>query len=222
MGARQVSVSGHGFELHSKSELRTQRLGHALAEELRAGDVVALIGPLGAGKTQMVRGVATGLGVSESLISSPTFVLMNEYPGRLPVVHIDAYRLSDIDELETIGWSPELLEDAVTLIEWADRMEADLPADHLRIELEHVGEHERELQLTGFGEWADRLDGLRQRLEAALRTVACPVCGKQVGQEISTYPFCSDRCRLVDLNKWFDGEYRISRPIEEQDLDDQL
>ncbi|MEX2671380.1 MAG: tRNA (adenosine(37)-N6)-threonylcarbamoyltransferase complex ATPase subunit type 1 TsaE [Phycisphaeraceae bacterium] len=208
------------FQLESRSDLRTLRLGQALAKLLEPGDVVAMTGSLGAGKTQLVRGIAVGLDVSENLVSSPTFVLMNEYPGRLPVVHIDAYRLADMEELDTIGWSPELLEEAVTLVEWADRIEAELPRDYLKIDLEHIAENTRELHFTGHGRWAQRLGEAERTLTAALKTVSCPVCKRTVEQDVASFPFCSSRCRMVDLNKWFTEDYRISRPAEEQDFDD--
>ena len=217
-----MSTTGHKeFELASASELRTLSVGRAMAHVLQEGDVVALVGSLGAGKTQLVRGIAAGMNVNERLVSSPTFVLMHEYPGTLPVVHIDAYRLSDPDELETIGWSPELLEGAVTLIEWADRMTAELPRDYLQIDIEHTGEHERLLRFTGYGTWADRMVELRHGLEQALKTVACPTCSARVAEEAETFPFCSPRCRMADLNKWFEGEYRISRPLDIDDLENQ-
>ena len=97
--------------------------------------MVALTGELGAGKTQLAKGVAAGLGVA-SVVNSPTFVLMNEHVGRLRLYHIDAYRLADADEASAAGLLDERLADGVTVVEWADRLDGWLPAERLEIRLE--------------------------------------------------------------------------------------
>ena len=103
----------------------TQVFGHHLASLLFPGAVIALIGPLGAGKTQLVRAVSEGLGVADNrVVSSPTYVLIQEYQGRLPIYHFDAYRLQSAAEFFDLGAHEYLQGDGVCLIEWADRVEA--------------------------------------------------------------------------------------------------
>lgn len=141
----------------------TARLGQALGRLLFPGAVVALIGPLGAGKTHLTRAIAVGLDIpTERLVSSPTFVLIHEYPGRLPIYHFDAYRLRSADELEDLGVREYLEGAGVCLIEWADRVEACLPGDHLRITLGIQGETARRACLEARGpRHAALLDRLR-------------------------------------------------------------
>lgn len=111
----------------SHSPQETFQLGRALAGELRPGDVLALAGDLGAGKTHFTKGLAEGLGVAVD-VTSPTFTLIHEYPGgRLPLFHIDLYRLEDEDEVLGIGLDDYLESDGVTVIEWADKFAALMP-----------------------------------------------------------------------------------------------
>ena len=130
----------------------TTRFGRALGSLLFPGAVVALVGPLGAGKTHLVRAVAEGLGIADSrVVSSPTFVLIQEYQARLPVYHFDTYRLADEASFLDLG-AAELLEgDGVCLVEWADRVPGALPADHLRIRLEAIGDTTRRAHLEATG-----------------------------------------------------------------------
>ncbi len=122
----------------------TVELGKALAQRLEVGDCVALIGPLGAGKTVLIRGIALGLGLpDERLVSSPTFVLVREYPGRVPIYHADLYRLAFPEaELGELGVD-EMLTDGVILIEWADRARAALPRPRWEIEISSIGPEAR-------------------------------------------------------------------------------
>lgn len=120
----------------SKSEADTDRIGAEFVADLKPGTVVALIGTLGAGKTRLVQAIAAALGVPRDAVTSPTFVLVNEYlQGRLPIFHFDAYRLKDIDEFLELG--PEEYFDSVgiTFIEWADRVAEVLPKKRLEIEI---------------------------------------------------------------------------------------
>lgn len=119
----------------STSAAATRRLGRRLGRAAPPGTCLALVGPLGAGKTQLTKGVAQGLRV-RSVVNSPTFIIVNEHAGRLPLFHVDAYRLTDGDEALQAGVFDERQAHGVTVIEWADRLEPWLPADLLRIELE--------------------------------------------------------------------------------------
>ena len=124
---------------HAAAE--TEALAFALAQKLSGGALLALDGPLGAGKTTFVRGLAAGLGLDPAVVSSPTFVICHEYgaaDGRPALVHIDAYRLSGVEELESFGFD-ELLADrsVVIVIEWASRIAGALPAARTTVQLEH-------------------------------------------------------------------------------------
>jgi tRNA threonylcarbamoyladenosine biosynthesis protein TsaE len=140
----------------------TDAFGRRLAGLLFPGSVVALIGPLGAGKTYLVRAIAEGLGIRDSrLVSSPTFVLIQEYAARLPIYHFDAYRLPSPAAFLDLGPHEYFEGKGVCLVEWADRVEACLPADYLRITLEVTGETSRLVTVESRGEkYAAVLGGL--------------------------------------------------------------
>jgi tRNA threonylcarbamoyladenosine biosynthesis protein TsaE len=130
----------------------TQELGGRLAQLLFPNAIVALVGPLGAGKTFLVRSIALGLGVTRGqLVTSPTFVLIQEYIGRLPIYHFDAYRLANPREFFDLGVSEYFEADGVCLIEWADRVEEHLPTEHLRITLHATAETSRVAELEPRG-----------------------------------------------------------------------
>jgi tRNA threonylcarbamoyladenosine biosynthesis protein TsaE len=130
----------------------TQTLGHELAGLLRAGHVLALIGPLGAGKTQLVRAIAEGLGIGDGrLVCSPTFVLIQEYSARLPIYHFDTYRLQNAEEFFELGVQEYFNAGGVCLVEWGDRVEKFLPPDHLRIIIGVTGEASRRFVLEATG-----------------------------------------------------------------------
>ena len=124
-------------ELRSTSPDHTRELGRRLGTAAAPGTVLALIGPLGAGKTQLAKGVAEGLGVT-GVVNSPTFVLMNEHLGRLPLYHVDAYRLDDPEEAIAAGLLDDRQSAGVTVVEWADRLAGWLPEDRLEIEMDAV------------------------------------------------------------------------------------
>lgn len=148
--------------IESDSVERTLALGAAVGRLCEAGDVVALIGELGAGKTQFVRGMAEGMGIDNRQVSSPTFVIAQEYAGddqTRVLVHIDAYRLHGGDELSSLGWAGaggDLPEGAVSVIEWADRVTDALGEDRLEVRIAHAP-HGRELTFTPFGRWITRM-----------------------------------------------------------------
>jgi len=132
------------FQTASPEE--TVALGERLAGRLGVGDCVGLVGELGSGKTVLVRGIARGLGIAdERLVSSPSYVLVQEYPGPVPVFHVDLYRLPAAEgELAELGVG-EMLADGVVLIEWADRAAEALPRPHWRIALHATGPDARQL-----------------------------------------------------------------------------
>jgi tRNA threonylcarbamoyladenosine biosynthesis protein TsaE len=131
----------------------TQAFGRRLAAVLFPGAVVALVGPLGAGKTHLVRAVAEGLGVADSrVVTSPTFVLIQEYQARLPIYHFDAYRLHGDAEFAELGAHEYFDANGVCFVEWADRAAGCLPKEILRITMEVTGETSRRAALEGVGE----------------------------------------------------------------------
>jgi tRNA threonylcarbamoyladenosine biosynthesis protein TsaE len=131
----------------------TAAFGSALGAALFPGAVVALIGPLGAGKTNLVRAVAEGLQIPDSrVVTSPTFVLIQEYEARLPIYHFDAYRLGGPRELFDLGVHEYFESGGVCLVEWADRVLACLPEEHLRVTMEITGPVSRRLTVLGLGE----------------------------------------------------------------------
>jgi tRNA threonylcarbamoyladenosine biosynthesis protein TsaE len=138
------------FTFAANSEQDTERLGVALASTLPAGTVVGLIGPLGAGKTRLVQAVAKALGVPPGRVTSPTFVLVNEYTGgRLPLFHFDTYRLKDGDEFLNLGPDEYFDSGGLTFVEWADRVATLLPAERLEITIDVMSETERQITLQG-------------------------------------------------------------------------
>jgi tRNA threonylcarbamoyladenosine biosynthesis protein TsaE len=131
----------------------TTAFGRRLAALLFPGAVVALVGPLGAGKTHLVRAVVEGLGGDGRRVSSPTFALIHEYPGgRLPVYHFDTYRLPNEAAFADLGVDEYFAGDGVCLVEWADRVEGVLPAEHLRVTIAVTGETSRRFDVEGRGE----------------------------------------------------------------------
>jgi tRNA threonylcarbamoyladenosine biosynthesis protein TsaE len=213
----------------STSEDYTAALGHALASLLRGGAVIALKGELGAGKTTLVRAIAQGLGIDTALVSSPTFVLVNQYPipGRpdlTQLVHIDAYRLRSAEDLEPLGWDRFMSDHAArpgaaVIIEWPERIEEALPQDLARIQLKAAGEHEREITLDLPPSWESRenFEHLRDR-----EPTRCRVTGRWVAPTSKTYPFIDERSREVDMYQWFTGGYKTSRaPAPQEDSPDE-
>ena len=135
----------------SRSAEETQALGERLGARLGRGDVVACIGPLGAGKTCFLQGLARGLGVTAS-VTSPTFVLVNEYRGRLPVYHVDAYRTESLSELVDVGLEEMLHGEGVTIVEWADKLLPLLPPRTITVSITGLGDEPRRIELAGPAE----------------------------------------------------------------------
>ena len=146
------------INLELKSSNETIKLGEIIGKSLNPGTIIALSGDLGAGKTVLVKGFARGLGVEEEP-SSPTFVIMNSYIGRMPLYHFDLYRLSDEDELVGIGYDEYFFGNGVCAVEWAERVQGIFPEDTIRIEIkmpdseEEGSENIREVRIEGKSKW---------------------------------------------------------------------
>lgn len=133
----------------SKSLDETIAIGEKFARTLKAGDVVALIGNLGAGKTVLTKGIAKGLGVRNTrYVNSPTFVIIKEYKGSLPLYHFDIYRLNKSSMLDSDSYEEYFYGDGVTVIEWADKIRALLPKKYIEVTLSVIGEGTRKIEIT--------------------------------------------------------------------------
>lgn len=138
------------FSFTSHSPQETIKFGQTLGSQLKGGEVIALVGPLGSGKTHLIKGIVQGLGAEDAAneVTSPTFVLVNEYTGRLDIFHIDAYRINSIEEFERIGFDDYCRPDSVVLIEWADKIiEALSGVKFAKIELSHLGSNQRVIRI---------------------------------------------------------------------------
>jgi tRNA threonylcarbamoyladenosine biosynthesis protein TsaE len=145
-----MNDAASGVQVETSSPEETAEFGRRLGELCEAGTLVALLGDLGAGKTRFVKGLARGLGIAEHAVTSPTFVLMNLYAGRLRLAHFDLYRLESVD-LPSLGFL-DVRDDGVVVLEWADKAEEKHLGDHLRIAFEITGERSRRLMLQARGE----------------------------------------------------------------------
>ena len=137
------------FDIISNSPEETIELGRRLGSQLKGGEVIGVCGLLGSGKRHLIKGIAAGAGARDSKqVNSPTFVIVNEYTGRLDIYHIDAYRLNSIAEFEMLGFDEYCGPKSVVLIEWADKIKSALEfIDYIRIELQHAGETKRKIQV---------------------------------------------------------------------------
>ena len=194
---------------------QTRALAGELARLLRAGDTLLLDGPLGAGKTTFVRALAGALGVDPQLVSSPTYVIVNEYPSTLgpSLVHVDAYRLGGPDDLDALGWDELTSGDAIVLNEWGERISDACPGA-ARLTIEPTGETSRRFTLCAPEDWASRAGA-----DPAREATTCPTTGARVAPDCPSWPFASEQARMADLYKWFSGQHAISRPIEQADLE---
>ncbi|MBX3321487.1 MAG: tRNA (adenosine(37)-N6)-threonylcarbamoyltransferase complex ATPase subunit type 1 TsaE [Phycisphaeraceae bacterium] len=212
--------------LESTSPEHTRDLARQIAAVLRPGDIVRLRGMLGAGKTTLIRALSEALGANPAEVSSPTFVIANEYRGAhgVRIVHMDAYRLGgDAEELELLGWDALAGADAIVLIEWAERIEHLLAREGLNIDIEHIGQSERRITLTMPEGWADRALALDAPASPAkLRPTTCPVTGEAVSPDNPHYPFSSERARWADLYRWFSESYQVDRPADQADYEEHL
>jgi len=138
------------FEIPTHNPEQTQQFGTEIGKLAQAGDLILLVGNLGAGKTCLTQGIAWGVGF-DGYASSPSFVLVKEYPGRLILYHIDLYRLDDIEEISELGIDDYLYGEGICVVEWADKAPDYFPSEHLIISIEHISESERHLRLQGNG-----------------------------------------------------------------------
>jgi tRNA threonylcarbamoyladenosine biosynthesis protein TsaE len=141
----------------SKSPQETMDLGRRIGARLQGGEVFAICGPLGSGKTHLIKGIAAGAGAEDSeSVTSPTFVLVNQYAGRFDLYHIDAYRLDSVADFERLGFDDLCYPESVVLIEWADKVEAALIGlDPIRIDLAHAGPRQRTIRLRNLPDYLD-------------------------------------------------------------------
>ena len=145
-------VSPLSYQITSFSLDETQAIGQKIGEIVVTGTLITLYGNLGSGKTSFVQGLARGLGVpAEYYITSPTYTLINDYPGRCNLYHVDLYRIDGIDETEDIGLYEIMDGDGITAIEWADRIEKDLPSDRVSLEFETTSDDSRIITLKAQG-----------------------------------------------------------------------
>jgi tRNA threonylcarbamoyladenosine biosynthesis protein TsaE len=170
-GMSQVGVAS-SFEVSSGSPEQTMAFGRQLGSHLRAGDVVLLFAPFGAGKTHLTKGIAAAFGVNPDDVNSPSFVLVNQYDaapkgypvhGRVPIFHVDLYRIDTPEELPSVGLDDLISDRSLVIIEWAEHAGAWLPSEHLAIRIDVAGERERVLHVQGHGE---RYRQLVERLKA--------------------------------------------------------
>ncbi|MDR7419805.1 MAG: tRNA (adenosine(37)-N6)-threonylcarbamoyltransferase complex ATPase subunit type 1 TsaE [Armatimonadota bacterium] len=154
-----MAVPSVRLEVETHAPEATEAIGRRLGARLRRGDVVALIGPLGAGKTVLARGIAQGAG-ARGYVASPSFVVIREYAGPVRIYHADLYRLERADDIADLGLD-ELIDTGILIVEWADRACGVLPDEHIRVECVFgASETDRHLTLSASASLADRLDGV--------------------------------------------------------------
>jgi tRNA threonylcarbamoyladenosine biosynthesis protein TsaE len=151
-------VSAPSLEITSHSVAETIGFGRRLGTLLQAGDLVLLVAPFGAGKTHLTKGIAAAFGVAEDEVNSPSFVLINQYEadrahGRIPIYHVDLYRIETPDELASIGLDDVIAADSLTIIEWAEHAADWLPHEHLLVTMAIVSENERQIRLIPRGKY---------------------------------------------------------------------
>jgi len=221
-GGEQSGMSDlvNTFVRESESLEHTGVIAKDFASVLRAGDLVRLVGEMGAGKTTFVRLVAEHMGVDLSLVSSPTFVLMNHYPCKVngedgSIAHLDCYRFGDADELEALGWDRVCSDGSIRLVEWPERIDDVLDEESCTVSISHVDEGARGFEISVPGPWVGRasIGALKAR-----DRVKCPTTGEVVHPECGSWPFISERAQMSDLHGWMSGKFSISRSIEEADF----
>ncbi len=155
------------MKIISESKKDTLDLGKKIAKNLKAGDIICLYGNLGAGKTVLTKGLSHSLGIKEDDVISPTFVLIRQYQGKLPIYHFDLYRLKDSQEISDLGYEEYFYGNGLSVIEWPDRLDYLLPKEFLKIELKVLSENKREIKLSAFGKrYADLLEKLNANISS--------------------------------------------------------
>jgi tRNA threonylcarbamoyladenosine biosynthesis protein TsaE len=139
------------FETTTRSPEDTQKIGELIGKILHPGDVLALIGELGSGKTTLIQGLARGMGLDKVSVKSPTFILLREYPGKTALIHIDGYRLEGDSQAIQLDLEWVFSPKKVTVIEWADRLSGCLPEDYLEIRMAHKSSHQRSIAIVSHG-----------------------------------------------------------------------
>jgi tRNA threonylcarbamoyladenosine biosynthesis protein TsaE len=140
------------MEVISKSVSETLNMGRKIAKSLKRGDIICLFGELGSGKTLLTKGIAEGLGIKTEEVISPSFVLIRQHvKGKLPLYHFDLYRLKDPKDILALGYEEYLFDDAVAVIEWADRLKCFLPKEFLKVELSFKTDSKRRIKFVAFG-----------------------------------------------------------------------
>ena len=132
----------------TESVEQTIKFGRQYAADLKKRDVISLTGPLGAGKTCLIRGIASGLDIDEDDVRSPSFTLVNEMYGREALYHFDLYRMKKIDELYEIGWDDYMMRDGITVVEWGEKAGDMLPPDSIRIDIKIMSENQRRISIS--------------------------------------------------------------------------
>lgn len=166
------------WELASRGVEETVTVGEVVGRHAGPGDLIALVGELGTGKTQFVRGIARGMGIAPDQVSSPTFVVVQEYAapdGDRVLVHMDAYRLKRCEDVESIGWTghrSELQQGAVVAVEWADHVGEDLGPDVLEIRLQHEALATRFMTLVPNGAWLQRMPTVWAEVQTCVASLA--------------------------------------------------
>lgn len=153
-----MAVRGKKLDIISSSARQTAEIAADIGRRLKKGDILALSGELGSGKTCFTAGLAEGLGIgAQYKVTSPTFTVINEYPGRCKLHHFDLYRLSRYEELEELGYEEIFFGDGVVVIEWAEKIEKMLPENIFWIKFEYVDEYRRKISISGEMERIDEL-----------------------------------------------------------------
>jgi tRNA threonylcarbamoyladenosine biosynthesis protein TsaE len=154
----------NNLNLITHSPEQTHELGRSIGKLAQPGDIVLLVGELGTGKTCLTQGIAWGLGIEEYTLS-PTFVIMRELHGRLPLYHVDLYRLDDVKEVDNLGLDDYLYGNGVCVVEWAEKGLSVMPEGHLLVEISHLGEDERGFQMKpGNQHYQDMLEQLKETM----------------------------------------------------------
>ncbi len=153
------------MDIISKSVNTTIKIGRAIAGSLQRGDIICLSGQLGAGKTVLTKGIACGLGVDMRRVTSPTFVLIRQYNGKMPLYHFDLYRLKEATDMFALGYEEYFYNEGVSVVEWPDRLGCLMPGELLKVEISFRQENQRKLKFLPVGKrYEDLLKSIKKRL----------------------------------------------------------